>query len=785
MHFVVKFHVFRLFTCTKCVREASDYSNCGKILGPMDGPEKRPHVVTGNTPNKPTEKRPREQEVEGVPEERPARRTLAFQEKGSPSQKVSRRILRKAKLVRSPKSPKQLISPQKRKTVAISWDRREEIALVQFIALFGELKKGEWPSFGAQHEYWDRAAEFIQETVKTAHRRSKPSVRRHVLVDLKRKYETVDAAEAAVGLTVEKYVDGSPCESSASPNTDSLNFSPSLAGKLSCLTPTQLMDLIMEGLLLLGPNVNLMQLLLRVFNQVKDLNTLSIVEQLYSWLASKKGLTSNVLGFVQLSLAAMKRLETNNKVNLVIKFCQMLANDRPDKSGPLIPLNRMPFGLMQYCIEFFTCTNVMQIKEPEDFKLWHETMLTEFPERFQRLLAGPMWSGLDPQDIRDPMKARVNVPCTSKTTQQRRNQKSLFTSSTEVQLAAFDELKEANPSGRFWLKLDATDIKEALMESMKGVWNGDVDLGDGKLKELRKEYDDRVNQVGSLAGLESCAELETGLRKWIDELDGDAKFLESGFKEAVEEYRKKFTNPSTAEETLKNANWNVVEFQTLLQQAQLLKQAYEAELSLLNPVVVRPADVRVVKTSLRGMAGDAKSYLRNLFKKKRTAATHVLVLMLSEERRQKKPYALPVRYIPYKSLRDQYVRDFTREVKKHMTERGLSIVGTTTDGEFCSLRSRGETRAIHLWQLIHDAKDSVRRKNRETLLKMLLVIDTAPDGRPIVEMPNSDIPVSVILELDQILASGLSLEDAITNLRGDSVTTAHPTLRASRRVSDA
>ena len=213
------------------------------------------------------------------------------------------------------------------------------------------------------------------------------------------------------------------------------------------------------------------------------------------------------------------------------------------------------------------------------------------------------------------------------------------------------------------------------MESMKGVWNGDVDLGDGKLKELRKEYDDRVNQVGSLAGLESCAELETGLRKWIDELDGDAKFLESGFKEAVEEYRKKFTNPSTAEETLKNANWNVVEFQTLLQQAQLLKQAYEAELSLLNPVVVRPADVRVVKTSLRGMAGDAKGYLRNLFKKKRTAATHVLVLMLSEERRQKKPYALPVRYIPYKSLRDQYVRDFTREVKKHMTERGLSIVG--------------------------------------------------------------------------------------------------------------
>ena len=165
-------------------------------------------------------------------------------------------------------------------------------------------------------------------------------MRRHVLVNLKRKYGTVDAAQAVFGLTVEKYIDGSPCQSSTSPNTDSLNLSPSLASKLSCLTPTQLMDLIMEGLLLLGPNVNLMQLL-TLFTEVKDLDTLSIIEQLYSWLASKNALESNILGFAQLSLTAMKRLETSNKVNLVIKFCQMLANDRPEKSGPLIPLNRM------------------------------------------------------------------------------------------------------------------------------------------------------------------------------------------------------------------------------------------------------------------------------------------------------------------------------------------------------------------------------------------------------------------------------------------------------------
>lgn len=122
------------------------------------------------------------------------------------------------------------------------------------------------------------------------------------------------------------------------------------------------MDLVVESLQLIGPNVDsISQLLFRVLNELKNLDVLNITEQIYAWVAGKVGVTSTVLGFVKLSLDAMKRLEENNKVNLVIKFCQGLATDRPDKSGPLIPLHRMPFGLLQYCIEFFTCTNVMQV----------------------------------------------------------------------------------------------------------------------------------------------------------------------------------------------------------------------------------------------------------------------------------------------------------------------------------------------------------------------------------------------------------------------------------------
>ena len=44
-----------------------------------------------------------------------------------------------------------------------------------------------------------------------------------------------------------------------------------------------------------------------------------------------------------------------------------------------------------------------------------------------------------------------------------------------------------------------------------------------------------------------------------------------------------------------------------------------------------------------------------------------------------------------------------------------------TDGEFNSLRTQGETRPVHIWQVIHDARESVSRQRavHVTLEKML------------------------------------------------------------------
>ena len=62
--------------------------------------------------------------------------------------------------------------------------------------------------------------------------------------------------------------------------------------------------------------------------------------------------------------------------------------------------------------------------------------------------------------------------------------------------------------------------------------------------------------------------------------------------------------------------------------------------------------------------------------------------MVSEERRNKKPYALPVQYVPYHTLRDQYIRDLSKSVKLEMTKLGMKTVGRYFKAVLISLKAK-------------------------------------------------------------------------------------------------
>ena len=85
---------------------------------------------------------------------------------------------------------------------------------------------------------------------------------------------------------------------------------------------------------------------------------------------------------------------------------------------------------------------------------------------------------------------------------------------------------------------------------------------------------------------------------------------------------------------------------------------------------------REVAKCTRSLKDDKYKYLRNLYAKKRQpAATHVLFFLISEVRQNKKLHALPVQYIPYKSIKHQHVRDYVNKIKEAMVSSVTKAVG--------------------------------------------------------------------------------------------------------------
>lgn len=70
---------------------------------------------------------------------------------------------------------------------------------------------------------------------------------------------------------------------------------------------------------------------------------------------------------------------------------------------------------------------------------------------------------------------------------------------------------------------DGTDVKAALQESLRRVWNGDVDLLDGKLEDIRREYEVRISGCETITKFNNiCREdLVIAFGALVDALEDD------------------------------------------------------------------------------------------------------------------------------------------------------------------------------------------------------------------------------------------------------------------------
>ena len=190
---------------------------------------------------------------------------------------------------------------------------------------------------------------------------------------------------------------------------------------------------------------------------------------------------------------------------------------------------------------------------------------------------------------------------------------------------------------------------------------------------MRREYEERVACLDVRSMGRDRNVIEQRICSAADSLVQDVVFSTEGLKKADEMYQTKLNSPNSSQSLLMNLCWETVEYNTLLQEAQALNSSLDDLLPYLDPASPWIGDVIA---SLQNVSKELADYFCNLFVKKRQpAATRVLIIMVSEERRNGKPYSLPVQYVPYHTIRDQYIRDLSKSVKLKMTELGMTAVG--------------------------------------------------------------------------------------------------------------
>ena len=80
-----------------------------------------------------------------------------------------------------------------------------------------------------------------------------------------------------------------------------------------------------------------------------------------------------------------------------------------------------------------------------------------------------------------------------------------------------------------------------------------------------------------------------------------------------------------------------------------------------------------VSVNLATLKKKLEDYVKGLYFKKREAA--LLLFMISDNQRNQKPYAIPVRVIKYTSITDAKIRELREELRVAMKGIGMVTVG--------------------------------------------------------------------------------------------------------------
>ncbi|XP_077996424.1 uncharacterized protein LOC144449720 [Glandiceps talaboti] len=720
-----------------------------------------------------------------------------------------------------------------------AWTVEETRLLVKYIALnysCGE-KTTEWPGTRSS-SFWGKCAEYISHGTSKV-KRTDMACRERCRKYLGQNFKTVAEAEEAFGID---YIDDIETESHP-PNQDDTAVIQSIVNTFNKLTNGQQWAILKKCF-----EVKLQENNPQLSDYVPD-------------------------DFLKVSISAFQNLHDYKRRNTLYELGYSIGTMRSDESGPRMPLDRMPFPLIETNCHFFSVDYIDQVRYSEEYVKYLETMYMHFGGKWTALHCGPsfkhndisaespsldeddlgvaplhqtgthqggdivsmaldsalgenwekdmefdisnmnisgcgppltstplkkrdgkstsstsdmgtcssLWSGISQTDIDElseglssqqlqqlhgitpvqhgkpkcrlkTMDAKVNVVGISQRNISKRISHAKYISDTSIQVKMLHKAKQSNPAGRWWIKADACDIKKAVRESMQKDWSGDIDLGDGKLQESHKKYIEKHKLVHEFMKGDRIHDVQKDCIAIISVLDKDKTFLCNEHKKTKLVYEKKKGKYHASEDTLFALAWEVDGYDKLIKENSNLRRTVE----------IFSGEVGEAPMTLAVFRSRMKVYLKNVASKERDAASHLMIFMISDELRNMKPYALPVRLLPCGVIKDNTMRVLKNTVKDSMIAIGMIVVGFVTDGEWNSLRTMGTERPVSIIQLMMEAKSNARQTSVNAI-KMYLTMDE--EGHtPLLQ--HDAIPLQDVQWLWGLIRNeGKSFDEAIYALR--------------------
>jgi len=139
-------------------------------------------------------------------------------------------------------------------------------------------------------------------------------------------------------------------------------------------------------------------------------------------------------------------------------------------------------------------------------------------------------------------------------------------------------------------------------------------------------------------------------------------------------YEEKLKSGGTAESTMFSLSWDIEELKHISTECRNMYREVTQCISDCTSELFQHCNIPRQLSQIRKKLCELNKRIVHF---RRVPATHIFVFMISSDARNKKPYAVPVQWVPYSGLKEVDIRRLVSNLCKKMFSLGMNVSGTS------------------------------------------------------------------------------------------------------------